>query len=165
MSDLILGNLQKYKFKKGNLTNEFISSLKTNDLFSFHCRAFVKLLGFKRCDKHFRAKFDDWLKEHSIKYVISNQPLTEFMIDNFLNAEKNVERELDTRCNRNNPNAPTQREFYQWVAKETNQTYEEVLQKIIDNRRKICGTLEIKEDKQKLNGSFQGGCWLILLKL
>lgn len=159
-ADLI--NFQSFHFKECNqlITNAFITSLQKNDVFSCHCLDFMKYLNFKRCDKKFREAFFKFLSENNIKYVISNQPLTQSLLDNFFNAEKIVSEGMDKKIS---PKF-TQREFYHWVAKESDKTFDEVVQNSVKLKRNISGTLEIKEEKQKLNGSFNGGCWLTLWK-
>lgn len=152
-------NLEKYNFKEEQLTESFVNNLKSGDLFSFHCRDFIKFLGFKRCDKKFRDAFEKWLEENNIDYVISSRPLSKFDLNNIINAEKIVEDGLDKQYS---PRF-TLREWFVFLARESGKTYEEIKQMHIDNKRKF-SLFEIKEDKQKLSGAFNGGCWLILLK-
>jgi hypothetical protein len=166
-NEIILQNIQNYNFRDCSrlLTTEFIKSLQNNDIFSCHCRDFISFLRFKRCDKYFREKFYDFCKINNLHYIISNKPLTKNVIHNFLNAEEIVQSRLNEKINPANPNSLTQKQFYKWVAKESGQTYQQVLDDQIKNLRNIFGTLEIKLDKQKLEGSFNGGCWLVVLKI
>jgi hypothetical protein len=154
---------QEFQFKNcpKQITDFFIASLQKNDIFSCHCLDFVKYLNFKRCDKRFREAFFKFLLENNIKYIVSNQPLTQNILNNFFNAEKIFYAELDQKMNRG---ARTNRDFYEWLAKESGKTFEEIARHSIYNKRNIFGTLEIKADKQNLNGSLNGGCWLTLWK-
>jgi len=150
-------------FKSGDLNDNFIKSLKQGDLFSFHCRDFIKYLGFKRCDKNFRKNFLEFLNLHKIKYVISNKRLTKDIIYNFVNAEKIVKENLDKPIFYGRE---TWRSLYNRLINEksTTKTFEELVEDQIKINKRIY-SLEIKEDKQCLSGGFNSGCWLILLKL
>ena len=147
-----LTTLQEFRFRdEKKLTDNFIKSLQKNDMFSFHCRDFVEYLKFKKCDKHFRLAFNDWLLNNKIQYFVSNEPLTKYKINNFLNAEKIVATEY--------------KDFCQTLAKcnENNLMYNDISDIMIDIVKRQ-STLIINMDKQKLNASFMGGCWLTLLK-
>lgn len=150
---------QNFRFRKSTLTDDFINSLQPNDLFSFHCREFIKYLGFKRCDKKFRERFEVWLKEQQIKYVISSRNLTATDLHNFFNAEKVVEERMNERVSP----AFTQRQLFEYLAKETGKTFDEIVKVHVGTMRNM-SLLEVKEDKQKLTGGFNSGCWLILWK-
>ena len=154
---------QEFQFKNcpKQITVFFIASLQKNDIFSCHCRDFIQYLNFKKCDKHFKEAFFKFLLENNIKYIISNQPLTQNILNNFFNAEKIFYAELDKKMN---GGTKTNRDFYELLAKESGQTFEEIAQLNIQIKRNIFGTLNIKADKQNLNGSFNGGCWLTLWK-
>lgn len=156
---VILLEKQKFRFRKAALTDDFVKSLQPNDLFSFHCREFVKYLGFKRCDKKFRERFEAWLKEQQIKYVVSNRNLTATDLHNFFNAEKVVEERMNERVS----SAYTQRQWFEYLAKEFDKSFDEIVKVHVGTIRNM-SLFEVKEDKQKLSGSFNGGCWLILWK-
>jgi len=150
-----------FRFRENDkLTIDFVNSLKIKDLFCFHCRDVAEYLGFKRADKHFREALQEFLKKYGLVYVISHNGLSKYTINNFFNAEKQIYDELDQKINPNRTN----REVYEWIAKESGRTFDEVVQTAINNRRKYSGTVEIKDIHQKLSTGFQSGCWLILYK-
>jgi hypothetical protein len=161
----ILFEKKEFRCRESELTDEFINSLKVNDIFSFHCRDFVKYLGFKRCDKKFRESFYKWLVQNNIGFVITNRKLTANIIYNFFNSEEIVRGELDKSSVAFNPNGQTWRQLYNWLieTKATDKTFEELIQQQISIHKSLY-SIEIKEDRQQLSGSFNGGCWLILWK-
>lgn len=153
--------LKKYQFKKGELNDNFIKKLNKNDLFSFHCRDFIKYLGFKRCDKKFREKFYQFLDFHKIKFAIASSPLDEDRIYNILNAEKIVKENLDKPLS---PNGMTWRKLYNYCLsqKDCIKTFDAMVEDQIDILRNTY-SIRITEDKE-LSGGFNSGCWLILIK-
>ena len=164
-NSLVLNSLiqkQSFRFRKEILTKEFIESLNQNDLFSFHCRNLIEYLGFKKCDKKFREIFNLWLTQNNISYVVTNMLLTEDRLYNFFNAKKIVLEQLDEPC-------------YPWGGETWRQLYNRLIesgskstfQELVDDQALIIknlSSIEIKEDKQKLSGGFDSGCWLIFWK-
>lgn len=156
---------QDFRFcKVDKITTEFLNSLQEKDLFSLHCKDFADFLGFKKADNNFREAFQNLLNKYGLIYIVSRQPLTEWKLETFYNAEKQIYDEMNIKCNSKSLTAPTQRQLYEYIAKESGKTFDEVVKNAIANRRKYCGTIEINEKHQKLSTGFQSGCWLVLYK-
>lgn len=153
-----------FRFIEGEniqLTTKFLQNLKTGDIFNCHCREFIRYLKFKRCDKHFRSAFDVLLQQYNLNYVISNQILSNQTLQCYFNPKQylfKLYRIEQLQKDFNILNRLLEKDNFK------NLSWEEFIDRRANSLHKIFGKIDIKENKQKLSGSFTGGCNLILFK-